>query len=91
MATETRAHRNRQLRSLVLILLMLLSAYVFDHCGYGELDWSTKNYVYLAAALLILGSLIGSLSQWRCPGCKKNLWRWFNPSHCPGCGLKLRR
>jgi fatty acid desaturase len=38
----------------------------------------------------ILGTLVFSLSNWRCPACNKYLGKGIGPSFCPRCGVPLR-
>ncbi len=39
--------------------------------------------------LLVLGILLFSLKNWRCPACNKYLGKGWNPRYCPHCGIQL--
>jgi hypothetical protein len=39
---------------------------------------------------IVLGVVIFSLTNWRCPECNRYLGKTFNPSFCAGCGTQLR-
>lgn len=41
-------------------------------------------------AVLVVGGLVYSLRNWRCPRCSAYLGRAINPKHCPRCGVALR-
>ncbi len=38
----------------------------------------------------VLGVLLYSLRNWRCPACDRYLGRSLNPRFCPHCGVALR-
>jgi len=40
--------------------------------------------------VLIVGALIYSHLNWRCPACSKYLGRGINPRYCPHCSVGLR-
>lgn len=39
---------------------------------------------------MVIGAIIFSLWNWRCPACSKYLGRGINPSFCAKCGFKLK-
>jgi hypothetical protein len=39
---------------------------------------------------MVIGAIIFSLYNWRCPSCSKYLGRGINPSFCSKCGFKLK-
>jgi len=45
---------------------------------------------FLAALLVMLGVLVFSLYNWRCPACRKYLGRAMNPKVCARCGVVLQ-
>jgi len=90
-AARTRKIRIRQLRLLLLVLVMLVATQVLHKMVVIADPWLALDDVYIVAALLVFAILAGTLVNWRCPACQKNLWRWFYPFYCPGCGIRIRR
>ena len=39
---------------------------------------------------MVIGAIVFSLWNWRCPSCSKYLGRGINPSFCAKCGFKLK-
>jgi rubrerythrin len=39
---------------------------------------------------LVVGALVFSLKNWRCPACDKYLGKGISPSFCPKCGVALQ-
>jgi hypothetical protein len=40
--------------------------------------------------VFIVGTLVFSLKNWRCPACDRYLGKVWNPKHCHSCGVALR-
>jgi hypothetical protein len=90
VVVESKRRRNRQLRMLVPVFLFLVTAGILQAVGILPGIIIDVDYVYWAAALLVLAGLAYILAQWRCPACRKALWYRANPDYCPGCGIKLK-
>jgi hypothetical protein len=88
---DSKRRRNRQLRMLVPVFLLLVTTAILQSLGMLPGPIVDVEYVYWAAALLVLGGLVYTLAHWRCPMCRKILWFRFNPEYCPGCDVKLRK
>ena len=43
-----------------------------------------------AAFAVIVGAVIFSFSNWRCPSCHRYLGKVIHPGFCPACGIPLR-
>ena len=43
-----------------------------------------------AAIVLIIGAVVFSLYNWRCPACNRYLGRTISPRFCAKCGVELR-
>lgn len=41
------------------------------------------------AVLIIIGVVIFSIFNWRCPKCNSYLGKGTNPKHCNNCGVEL--
>lgn len=88
---DSKRRRNRQLRMLVPVFLLLVSAGILQTLGVLPGPIIDIDYVYWAAALLVLAGLVYTLAHWRCPACQKILWYRLNPDYCPSCGIRLRK
>lgn len=88
---ESRSRRLRQFRIMFAIFVLLVVVGYAQSAGILPGKYMDIEYAYIAAAILTLGGLAYTLSQWRCPGCHKLLWHRLNPKHCPGCGIELTK
>jgi len=52
--------------------------------GIGAAVWQPVGVV------VVLGAVVFSLINWRCPACGRYLGRTINPAFCPRCGIALR-
>jgi len=41
-------------------------------------------------AVFVVGALVFSFKNWRCPACNGYLGKAFNPRYCSKCGVELR-
>ncbi len=89
VALESRQRRNRQLRLLIPVFVLATVAAICQSVGIIPGPIVDVEYVYWAVALLVLGGLVYTLANWRCPACKKSLWYHLNPGFCPRCGQTL--
>ena len=81
--------RTRQLLATVPALLAMVMLVMLEDHPDGFFGLPPK--VLIAASIgCIIGLLIFSLVNWRCPACKKYLGKGFGPNFCPGCGTRLR-
>jgi hypothetical protein len=87
--TVKQEFRRRWIRQLVVTLIALaalaLSGAFTRNAGVD----SGPIPPYLLVAIVI-GLLIFSLVNWRCPACNRYLYRDIYPRHCSGCGTQLR-
>lgn len=86
---ESRQRRNRQLRLLIPVFVLAMAAAIGQSIGAIPGPLVDLNYVYWAVVLLVLGGLVYTLANWRCPACNKSLWYRLNPRYCPKCGQAL--
>ena len=45
---------------------------------------------FMFGLVLLIGVYIWAIYHWRCPSCRGNLGRGFNPKFCNRCGVRLR-
>ncbi|MFX0199891.1 MAG: hypothetical protein ACFFCW_27525 [Candidatus Hodarchaeota archaeon] len=84
------ARRRRQLiATLPFIILIILFATINESTGLvlGSIPISIFLPIFFIA---IIGLLVFSIKNWRCPACNKYLGKAFNPSFCSKCGVALR-
>jgi hypothetical protein len=83
----------RQRRQILLAVPLVLAMVAFI---VGTEEQTERIFgLPLAAAgpvffAVILGALVFSFKNWRCPACNKYLGKVWNPRHCHSCGVALR-
>ena len=88
-----RAFSKRRRKQLVLIALLapLIVAAVAYQRGVAATIFGISPHVAAPIFLaLVVGALLFSLRNWRCPACSRYLGSGINPKHCPHCGVALR-
>jgi hypothetical protein len=84
--------RRRRTRQLVVSLPALVPLVFFATRGDGQsvsiLGFSESAVVGLFI-VLVVGILIFSFFNWRCPSCDRYLGRGINPTFCSKCGVRL--
>ena len=87
-AFSTRRYRQLAI-SVPLIGLMAGFALTQDR-GDGTVFGLSLNVAGPVFAAVVVGAMIFSFRNWRCPACSKYLGRGLNPRHCQSCGVQLR-
>lgn len=93
--------KKRQLCVSIPLAVSLLSVIFFleTHPEIGNISvFSMDTYILGVPAavacgiclLIIVGCLIFSLKNWRCPHCNTYLGKVINPRHCNHCGIRLK-
>jgi hypothetical protein len=89
-----REFARRQQRQLVLtlpVVILMAGAVVAAEKGSGLLfGVSFAVWAPLVVAALV-GVVVFSLVNWRCPACRGYLGKGFSPRFCPRCGVQLKR
>lgn len=85
----SRRRRNQPVLAAVLVPIVLAMVVSEDRQADTVFGMSAGvgGPIFLA---LVVGALLFSLRNWRCPACSKYLGRTLNPRHCPNCGVALR-
>jgi hypothetical protein len=82
----------RRKRQLILaapiILFMLLM--IWTEKGSGSVAGVPAFAFAPVAFVVVLGGVLFSLRNWRCPACNRYLGKGMNPSFCPRCGVALQ-
>ena len=80
--------RRRQIFLAVPIVVLAVCVRIFSEqiqkTGIPDAVWIT---VFL---VLVLGAILFSFRNWRCPACDRYLGRSIGPSFCPKCGVALQ-
>jgi len=81
--------RNQIVLAALILPLILVVVFSEDRNSGTLLGYSVQEAgpVFLA---VILGALVFSFRNWRCPACNKYLGRNLNPKFCHHCGVELR-
>ena len=88
---EYRKRRNRQwFASGLIIALVLPNLLLSRNNGNFRLFGLPENVTVGVFLAIVLGVVIFSLTNWRCPECNRYLGKTFNPSFCARCGTQLR-
>jgi zinc transporter ZupT len=85
---EFKRRRKRQLITSGVALFVALPVMALS--GRLTLFGMPERAVLIVATTLIVGAVLFSLYNWRCPACNRYLGKAFNPSFCSGCGAQLR-
>ena len=82
--------RRRQYIAATPILVALVIIKILLHVtDMEDSDWLPPNIWASTAVLAVLGLIVFSLFNWRCPRCNAYLGR-YSYKHCSSCGAELR-
>ncbi len=81
--------RTRQFVALAPVVLALIGLLSVEGKS-GGLFGLSPGMTLGVSFTLIIGVLIFSLLNWRCPSCNRYLGKAFNPKFCSKCGVQLR-
>ena len=83
--------RKRQLILAVPLVVMVLGfAVLTDERNQVTLPGIPASILPAVFLAVVVGALIFSLRNWRCPACDKYLGKGVNPRFCPKCGVALQ-
>lgn len=86
---QFKARRTRQLILTVPFILILLGVSFLRHDKTTEVAGISSNGLGIAFLVFVVGILVYSLKNWRCPACNGYLGRTINPRFCQKCGVQL--
>ena len=86
---EYRRRRNRQWLASGLILVLIVPNILLRQGDSFRLFGLPENIGIAVFMAIVIGVVIFSLTNWRCPECNKYLGKTFNPSYCSRCGTQL--
>ena len=82
--------RRRQILLAVPLLPVLIGVLAVRDRGDAVLFGIPAVIWGPAFLMLVIGALIFSLWNWRCPACNKYLGKGMSPRFCPKCGVALQ-
>jgi hypothetical protein len=87
---QFKALRKRQLLATIPIVLAFIILIGLGDNPEANIAGLPSNVLQGVAFVIIVGVLIFSFFNWRCPSCKKYLGKAFNPKFCTKCGAQLQ-
>jgi hypothetical protein len=88
---EFAARRKRQIILAVpLVAIFIGFALLADDRNGGVVLGMPAAVVAPAFLVLVVGAIVFSFRNWRCPACDKYLGKGINPRFCPNCGVALQ-
>jgi hypothetical protein len=88
---EFAARRKRQLILVVPVAVVLIGFGVLaDEPSGVDVLGLPSAVVVTALGLLVVGAVVFSFMNWRCPACNTYLGKGMNPHFCPKCGVALQ-
>jgi hypothetical protein len=83
--------RKRQiLLAVPLVAIFLAFLFLTDEKNRVALPGVPPAVVGPAIVLAVVGALVFSFRNWRCPACDKYLGKGISPRYCPKCGVALQ-
>jgi hypothetical protein len=87
---EYRKRRTRQWIASGLVIVLVLPNMLRSNNDSFSLFGLPESLTVPVFLAVVIGVVIFSLTNWRCPECNKYLGKTFNPSYCSRCGAQLR-
>lgn len=82
--------RRRQLVATVPTVIVIFATAILQRDGSGTLAGVPEPVIGSLFVVAIVGILVFSLLNWRCPACQSYLGRSISPRFCQKCGVELR-
>lgn len=83
------ARKKRQIFLMIPIFLLAIALGTMSESKGTILGMFPAVYVLPIFIAAVIGALIFSMKNWRCPACDKYLGKGFSPKFCPKCGVQL--
>jgi bacteriorhodopsin len=82
--------RKRQWLIVLPVLIAILAMRAAGDSGQTTFYGLPTSVVIGIGFAMVIGAIVFSLVNWRCPSCSKYLGKGINPSFCAKCGFKLK-
>ena len=78
-------------RNQLLVAIPIVAALILLVLGEGEaaVFGIPMTIIVPAAIAVVIGGVLFSLFNWRCPACNKYLGKSISPKYCQKCGVQL--
>lgn len=87
---EFKRRRARQISALFPLALVFIALYwLQSHPKEQLFGLSTIAWAAIMGAIIV-GFIVFTLSNWRCPSCRSYLGKGINPRFCRQCGTQLQ-
>lgn len=87
---EFAVKRRRQWLGVLVALVAVVGVAILGNRPQRNLLGLPASAWQTLAIVAVLGVVVFSLINWRCPACGRYLGRTFNPAFCARCGIALR-
>jgi hypothetical protein len=85
-----RSRRKRQLFVVAPVLIVIGLLIWVEQRPDGSLGDISPTMLLGGLFVVVIGVVIFSFMNWRCPGCRGYLGKGISPKFCPRCGIKLQ-
>ncbi len=88
-----REFASRRLKQLLItgpVVMLMIFVSMASEGKISVLNSCALSLFMPVILFVVIGVLVFSLINWRCPACNSYLGRSMNPRYCPRCGIGLR-
>ncbi|NTV66985.1 MAG: hypothetical protein HGB06_04760 [Chlorobaculum sp.] len=88
-----REFASRRLKQILITGPVVVLMIFFSMASEGKITFlnsCTLSLLMPVFLFMVIGVLVFSLTNWRCPACNSYLGKLMNPRYCPKCGIGLR-
>lgn len=87
---EFKIRKKKQFTVVLPLVILMIGLLAMSDNPEFTLFELPRSVLYAVAAVGIIGGIIFSLKNWRCPACSAYLRKNISPKFCPSCGIKLQ-
>jgi Na+/citrate or Na+/malate symporter len=88
--SEFAMRRRRQMTVVVPMLAAMIALVVLAERESELPNDLLAQVMFFIPVALLLGGIVFSFNNWRCPACRKYLGKSLSPTFCSKCGIALR-
>lgn len=82
--------RMRQLIAIIPVVMAIVPLLLLEDAGPEGVFGIPAVVIAPISIGVVIGILIFSVINWRCPACRRYLGRGMSPRFCPKCGVPLQ-
>ena len=87
---EFKRRKNNRLIVAILLIPILFGTVFMSIFEIDTFLGIPIEYIEIGGIVLLIGALLFSFFNWRCPSCNGYLGKIFNPVYCTNCGAELK-